>query len=202
MPFHPMGIQGAFVFTPVRHQDSRGHFQESFKLSTLKTELDLGFEVKQVNQSTSAKGVVRGIHFADNPPGQAKYVSCLKGAIWDVVVDLRLGSRTFGNWEGVEVSAENGRSVLIAEGLGHAFLCLEEGSAVSYLCSEEYNPTTERQINPLDMDLGVNFMGFGAKFGIDDFLLSDQDNNAMGFKEALEARVLPNFQQGSNRQIR
>jgi dTDP-4-dehydrorhamnose 3,5-epimerase len=186
-----MGIPGAFVFTPVRHEDSRGHFQESFKLSSLEKELGLSFEAKQVNQSTSAKGVIRGIHFADNPPGQAKYVSCLKGAIWDVVVDLRTGSPTFGDWEGVEVSAENGKSVLIAEGLGHGFLSLQEGSVVSYLCSEEYNPQTERQINPLDKDLSIDFSGFGSKFGVEEFLLSDQDKKAQGFKEALESGLLP-----------
>ena len=192
MPFQPMGIQGAFVFTPVRHEDSRGHFQESFKLSGLNEELGLGFEVKQVNQSTSAKGVIRGIHVADNPPGQAKYVGCLKGSIWDVVVDLRTDSPTFGKWEGVEVSAGNGRSVLIVEGLGHAFLSLEEGSVVSYLCSEEYNPTSERQINPLDKDLAIDFSGFGSKFGIEEFLLSDQDKKAQGFQESLGAGLLPN----------
>ena len=191
MPFQPMGIQGGFVFTPVRHEDSRGHFQESFKLSSLKKELGLGFEVKQVNQSTSAKGVIRGIHFADNPPGQAKYVSCLKGSIWDVVVDLRTGSPTFGNWEGDEVSAENGKSVLIAEGLGHGFLSLQEGSVVSYLCSDEYNPKTERQINPLDRDLAIDFSGIGAGFGVEEFLLSEQDKQAQGFKAALESGLLP-----------
>jgi dTDP-4-dehydrorhamnose 3,5-epimerase len=191
MPFQPMGIQGAFVFTPVRHEDSRGHFQESFKLSSLEKELGFGFEVKQVNQSTSAKGVIRGIHFADNPPGQAKYVSCLKGSIWDVVVDLRTESPTFGKWEGVEVSADNGKSVLIAEGLGHGFLSLEEGSVVSYLSSEEYSPKSERQINPLDKDLAIEFSSFGSNFGVEEFLLSDQDKKAQGFKEALEFGLLP-----------
>jgi dTDP-4-dehydrorhamnose 3,5-epimerase len=186
-----MGIQGAYVFTPVRHQDSRGHFQESFKLSSLKTELGLDFEVKQVNQSSSAKGSIRGIHFADNPPGQAKYVSCLKGSIWDVVVDLRTESPTFGKWEGVELSAENGKAVLISEGLGHAFLSLEEDSVVSYLCSEEYNPLAEHQINPLDTDLSIDFSGFGARFGITEFLISEQDRKAPGFKEALESGRLP-----------
>jgi dTDP-4-dehydrorhamnose 3,5-epimerase len=192
MPFQPMGIQGAFVFTPVRHEDSRGHFQESFKLSALEAELGLGFAVKQVNQSTSAKGVIRGIHFADNPPGQAKYVSCIRGAIWDVVVDLRTESPTFGKWEGVKLSAENGKSVLIAEGLGHGFLSLEEGSVVSYLCSEEYNPSKERQINPLDKDLAIDFSGFGAKFDVTEFLISEQDKKAQGFKESLQQGALPN----------
>jgi dTDP-4-dehydrorhamnose 3,5-epimerase len=188
-----MGIHGAFVFTPVRHEDSRGHFQESFKLSGLNEELGLGFRVKQVNQSTSSKGVIRGIHFADNPPGQAKYVSCLKGTIWDVVVDLRTGSPTFGKWEGVEVSADNGKSVLIAEGLGHGFLSLEEGSVVTYLCSEEYSPLTERQINPLDGDLAIDFSGFGRNFGVKEFLMSEQDKQAQGFKQALADGLLPSL---------
>lgn len=191
MPFQSMGIQGAFIFTPLRHEDSRGHFQESFRLSALKGGLGLGFEVKQVNQSSSAKGVIRGIHFADNPPGQAKYVSCLKGSIWDVVVDLRTESPSFKKWEGVEISAENGKAVLISEGLGHAFLSLEEGSVVSYLCSEEYNPATEKQINPLDRGLAIDFSGFGAKFGVNEFLLSDQDRTATGFDEAIRKKFLP-----------
>jgi len=201
MPFQPMGIQGAFVFTPVRHEDSRGHFQESFKLSSLEKELGLGFEVTQVNQSTSSKGVIRGIHFADNPPGQAKYVSCLKGAIWDVVIDLRTGSPTFGRWDGVEISSDNGKAVFIAEGLGHCFLSLEEESVVSYLCSEEYNPKIERQINPLDQDLQIGFSDFGVEFGVNDFLLSEQDSKALGFKEAFESGLLPSFLQVTSRQI-
>ena len=193
MPFQPMGIQGAFIFTPVRHRDLRGFFQESFRLSTLKTELGLGFEVKQVNQSTSAKGVIRGVHFADNPPGQSKLVTCPKGSSWDVVVDLRTESPTFGKWEGVEISADNGKAVLIAEGLGHAFLSLEEDSVMSYLCSEEYSPISENQINPLDLDLAIDFSGFGSKFSITEFLLSDQDKMAQGFKDALGSGLLPKF---------
>jgi dTDP-4-dehydrorhamnose 3,5-epimerase len=191
VPFQQTGIKGSFVYTPVRHEDSRGHFQESFKLSVLNEELGLGFRVKQVNQSASSKGVIRGIHFADNPPGQAKYVSCLKGSIWDVVVDLRTESPTFGKWEGVEVSADNGKGVLITEGLGHGFLSLEEGSVVSYLCSEEYNPKTERQINPLDKDLAIDFSSFGSVLGVTEFLLSEQDKKAQGFKQALESGLLP-----------
>jgi dTDP-4-dehydrorhamnose 3,5-epimerase len=186
-----MGIQGAFVFTPVRHEDSRGHFQESFKLSHLKNALGIGFEVKQVNQSSSAKGVIRGIHFASSPPGQAKYVNCLKGAIWDVVVDLRTSSPTFGKWEGIYISAENGKSVLIAEGLGHAFLCLKEDSVVNYLCSEEYRPLDERQINPLDPEIGIDFLEVANRFGVDKFVLSDQDKSAHSLKVALRSGELP-----------
>jgi dTDP-4-dehydrorhamnose 3,5-epimerase len=185
-----MSIHGAYVFEPVRFTDSRGHFQENFKLSTLADELGVSFTVKQVNQSVSAKGVIRGIHFADNPPGQAKYVSCPKGKVWDVVVDLRPKSPSFGKWEGVELTETSGKSVFISEGLGHAFLSLEDDSVVSYLCSEEYNPATERQIHPLDQDLNIEFAAAGGPFGVENFLLSDQDRFAQSFREAQATNIL------------
>lgn len=191
MPFTPLSIDGAFIFEPTKFNDSRGHFQENFKLSEFKSGLGVGFTVKQVNQSVSAKGVVRGIHFADHPPGQAKYVNCPRGRVWDVVVDLRQSSPTFGKWQGVELSETNGRSIFIAEGLGHAFLSLEDDSVVSYLCSEEYNPATERQINPLDDELAIGFLAAGATFGINKFVLSDRDRLAPGFRQAKAANILP-----------
>jgi dTDP-4-dehydrorhamnose 3,5-epimerase len=186
-----MSIAGAFIFEASKFADSRGHFQENFKLSQFADELGIGFTVKQVNQSVSAKGVIRGIHFADNPPGQAKYVNCPKGKVWDVVVDLRQTSPTFGKWQGVELSETNGKSVFIAEGLGHAFLSLEDDSVVSYLCSEEYSPTTERQINPLDQDLAIGFLAAGAPFGVKNFVLSEKDSLAPGFSQAQATNILP-----------
>ena len=191
MPFTPMSIAGAFIFEASKFADSRGHFQENFKLSQFADELGIGFTVKQVNQSVSAKGVIRGIHFADNPPGQAKYVNCPKGKVWDVVVDLRQKSPTFGKWQGVELSETNGKSVFIAEGLGHAFLSLEDDSVVSYLCSEEYSPTTERQINPLDQDLAIGFLAAGAPFGVKNFVLSEKDGLAPSFGQAQATNILP-----------
>jgi dTDP-4-dehydrorhamnose 3,5-epimerase len=190
MPFTPMSIHGSYVFEPVRFTDPRGYFQENFKLSALADELGVSFTVKQVNQSVSAKGVIRGIHFADNPPGQAKYVSCPKGKVWDVVVDLRPKSPSFGKWEGVELTETNGKSVLISEGIGHAFLSLEDDSVVSYLCSEEYNPTTERQIYPLDQDLNIEFTAAGEPFGLEKFFLSDQDRLAPSFSQAQATNIL------------
>jgi len=191
MSFTPMSIHGAYVFEPVRFTDPRGHFQENFKLSSLADELGVSFTVKQVNQSVSAKGVIRGIHFADNPPGQAKYVSCPKGKVWDVVVDLSPKSPSFGKWEGVELTETNGKSVFIGKGLGHAFLSLEDDSVVSYLCSEEYNPTTERQIYPLDQDLNIEFTAAGEPFGVTEFTLSNQDDLAPTFKQAQQKKILP-----------
>ena len=193
MPFEPMKIPGAYIFDPTRHTDSRGHLQENFKISDIEAQLGIGFTVKQVNQSLSRKGVIRGIHFAETPPGQAKYVSCLKGAVWDVVVDLRISSASFGLWEGVIISSKNGKSVLVSEGLGHGFLSLDDDSVVSYLCSEEYSPEHEYRINPLDLDLAIDFKGVGAEYGIKSLMLSEQDRTAPSLQQVRTAERLPVF---------
>jgi dTDP-4-dehydrorhamnose 3,5-epimerase len=179
MPFEEMKIKGAWVHTPIRHNDNRGHFEEQFKLSQIEHELGRTFTVKQVNQSISHKGVIRGIHYTDSPEGQAKYVSCPTGKIWDAVVDLRKDSPTYSQWDAVELSAENGLSVFISEGLGHAFLSLEDGSVVNYLCSSEYNATADRTINALDPKLSIAFDEVGEKFGILEFSTSQKDAAAL-----------------------
>jgi dTDP-4-dehydrorhamnose 3,5-epimerase len=172
-----MKIKGAWIHTPLRHMDDRGHFEEQFKLSQIESELGRSFSVRQVNQSVSNKGVIRGIHYTDSPEGQAKYVSCPKGALWDVVVDLRKDSPTYGQWDSVELSAQNGHSVFITEGLGHAFLSLEDGSVANYLCTSEYAPEADRTINPLSAKLAIAF----ESSGITKFLLSQKDSDAVHF---------------------
>ena len=172
-----MKIKGAWIHTPIRHNDNRGHFEEQFKLSQIESELGRSFIVKQVNQSVSNKGVIRGIHYTESAEGQAKYVSCPKGAIWDVVVDLRKDSPTYGQWEAVELSAKNGLSVFISEGLGHAFLSLEDGSVANYSCSSEYAPEVDKTLNPFSVKLAIAF----ESSGITEFSLSKKDNGAADF---------------------
>ena len=187
-----MSIQGAWLHTPSRYADERGHFQEVFKLSAIRDQLGRNFEVKQVNQSVSKAGVIRGIHWADVPPGQAKYVSCPRGSLWDVVVDLRVGSPTFGKWDAAVLSAENGKSILISEGLGHAFLALEDETVANYLCNEPFNPRHEWGIDPLDDSIGIPFnelLPSGMSFTI-----SQKDAEAMAFASALAEGKLPTFQ--------
>lgn len=189
MGFTPLKIEGSWVFTPQKFPDERGSFHEVFKLSTLIETLGFGFGVKQVNQSVSSAGVIRGIHWADVPPGQAKYVFCPQGSIWDVVVDIRVGSPTFGQFDAVELSAKNGKSILIKEGLGHVFLSLEDNTVVNYLCSEPYSPTTEHGINPLDLELAIPF---NSMFSGKDFSVSPKDSDAPSLSEALASGLLPN----------
>jgi dTDP-4-dehydrorhamnose 3,5-epimerase len=179
MSFTPLKIEGSWVFEPKKFDDERGSFHEVFKLSQIREALGRNFEVKQANHSISKAGVIRGIHWADVPPGQAKYVSCFRGKIWDAVVDIRVGSPTFGQWDAVELSAENGKSMLISEGLAHVFLSLEDDSIVSYLCSEPFSPTSEHGVNPLDPDLAISF---GAQWDESTFVISTKDSNAPSFK--------------------
>jgi dTDP-4-dehydrorhamnose 3,5-epimerase len=178
MQFTPMAIEGAWVHTPTRHEDSRGHFEEQFKLSAIETQLGRSFDVKQVNQSVSAKGVIRGIHFTDSPEGQAKYVYCPKGAIWDVVVDLRPQSPTYGKWDAVVISAENGKSVLISEGLGHAFLSLEDQSVANYLCTSEYAAEFDKTVNVFSPKLALSFEKIASDYEVSVFSFSDKDEKA------------------------
>jgi dTDP-4-dehydrorhamnose 3,5-epimerase len=182
MPYEEMSVPGAWIHSPIRHVDNRGHFEEQFKLSEIEAVLGREFTVRQTNKSLSRKGVVRGIHFSDSPQGQLKYVSCSKGAIWDVVVDLRLGSQTYGSWDATELSPDNGKTVLITEGLGHSFLSLQDDSVVTYLCNEEYDPRYDQSVNPFSPDLRIPYSEIGFKFGITKLETSEKDAKATFFK--------------------
>src|SRR5271170_4570399 len=135
-----LDIDGAWVFTPRVHGDGRGSFLEWFRGAEFLTDLGHGLEVAQANCSVSRRGVIRGIHFADVPPGQAKYVTCASGAILDVIVDIRVGSPTFGQWEAVRLDEIGRRAVYLEPGLGHGFVALSESATVIYQCSESYAP--------------------------------------------------------------
>jgi dTDP-4-dehydrorhamnose 3,5-epimerase len=182
-----LGIEGAWVCTPRIHYDDRGCFLESFRGDELAADIGDRFDVAQVNCSVSRPGVIRGVHFADVPPGQAKYVSCVRGGIVDVVVDLRVGSPRFGGWEAVRLDDRNRRSVFIAEGLGHAFMALSEECTVLYMCSTRYSPGREHGVHPLDPALGI---GWPADV---EPILSAKDAAAPTLAEALQSGLLPQY---------
>ncbi len=175
MAFTPLKIEGVWLHTPKVWPDDRGTFHEVFKLSLISEQLGRQFHVKQVNQSTSAAGVIRGIHWTESPEGQAKYVSCPKGALWDVVVDLRPGSETYGQWDARILSEANGHSLLISEGIGHAFLALENTTVANYLCTSEFNPAADRTISPLDPTLAISFSQLAQEHEIQDLIMSPKD---------------------------
>ncbi|ROO82724.1 dTDP-4-dehydrorhamnose 3,5-epimerase [Actinocorallia herbida] len=180
-----MGLAGAYLFTPKVHGDDRGVFLEWFQEDALAA-TGHRLPLAQGNCSVSAKGVLRGLHFAAVPPGQAKYVTCVSGAVLDVTVDLRLGSPTFGQWRSVRLDAESRQAVFLAEGLGHAFLSLADASTVVYLCSTPYDPGREHGVHPLDPELGIAWPGEAP-------LLSPKDAAAPSLAEARERGLLPEY---------
>ena len=189
MDIRPLAIPGSFVVTPKIHGDDRGEFVEWFRADLLKKATGLGFSVAQANLSVSAKGTLRGIHFADVPPGQAKYVMCSSGSIEDFVVDIRVGSPTFGAWDRATISASERNAIVLDVGLGHAFLALEDNTTVTYLVTDHYKPHAEHAINPLDGDLGLKF-----SLPASELLLSEKDTSAPGFLEAQATGLLPTWQ--------
>jgi dTDP-4-dehydrorhamnose 3,5-epimerase len=184
-PLKPLSIEGSLLVIPDVYHDTRGSFVELFREDLLEKALGFCPRTAQTNCSVSRRGVIRGVHFADVPPGQAKYVSCVSGAIIDVIVDIRVGSATFGQWEGVRLDDENRRSLYIAPGLGHAFMAVSESATVVYLCSEPYAPGREHGIDPLDPDLGIEWPA-----GIPP-ILSDKDAAAPSLAEAARDGLLP-----------
>src|ERR1700754_1612905 len=148
-----LSIEGSWHFRPTIYPDVRGSVVEAFRAANLPHPLD----VNQVNCTVSKKGVVRGIHFAAVPPGQAKYLMCVSGRIMDVIVDLRVGSPTFGHWETVTLDEETRGAVLIAEGLGHAFMALTEQTTLLSLCSQPDNPGREFGVNPFDPEISIDW---------------------------------------------
>jgi dTDP-4-dehydrorhamnose 3,5-epimerase len=164
----PLGISGAWVIESNVHGDDRGFFREWFQSERLKDLTSFDFQVKQANLSMSNKGVVRGIHYSLSSVGQAKLVTCARGLIWDVVIDIRPNSPTFRKWIATELRPESGTSVFISEGLGHAFMALENESVISYLLSSPYSPKEEFAINPLDPEINIEWPGTKLSFSARD----------------------------------
>ena len=186
MKIRPLAVEGAFEIIPAPHGDSRGLFLEWYRFDRLAEAVGHPMRLAQANLSVSARGVVRGIHYADVPPGQAKYVTCSRGAVLDAVVDLRVGSPTFGQWEGVRLDDAQRRAVYLPEGLGHGFCALSDDTTLTYLCSETYAPDREHSVHPLDAALGISWP-------TDAPLVSDRDGAAPTLAEATAAGLLPDY---------
>lgn len=186
-----LSVPGAFEITPVQHHDSRGVFLELFKGAALAEAIGHPFDLQQANCSVSAAGSLRGIHFADVPPGQAKYVTCLTGSVYDVVVDIRVGSPTFGAWDAVLLDPQDRRAVYVPEGVGHGFLALEDDSTVVYLCSAGYAPGREHGVNPLDPTVGIQWPTSRPDGTELSLVVSEKDSAAPSLLDARDSGLLP-----------
>ncbi len=188
MAFRELSIAGSWEITPGPHGDSRGMFFEWFTERAFAEMTGHALDIRQANCSVSARGVLRGLHFAQVPPSQAKYVTCVKGSVFDVVVDIRVGSPTYGQWDSVLLDDVDRRSIYISEGLAHGFVALQDDSTVMYLCSTPYAPEREHGIAPTDPAIGIDW-----PLPADELLLSEKDAAAPSLAEARAAGLLPTF---------
>ncbi len=189
-----LDIAGSYLITPQIHGDDRGAFLEWFRADPFAELTGHPLGLAQANCSVSRRGVIRGIHYADVPPGQAKYVTCVAGAVLDVIVDLRVGSPTFGRHAAVRLDDAERRAVYLAEGLGHGFCALSEQATVVYLCSTGYNPAAERGVHPLTDELGLPWREALAENGFHgEPVLSPKDSAAPDLARALADGTLPTW---------
>ena len=188
MSIRELSVPGAWEITPTVHGDDRGAFFEWFTDSGVGEMTGHRFDLRQANCSMSAAGVLRGLHFAQLPPSQAKYMTCVRGSIFDVVVDIRVGSPTYGRWDGVLLDDVNCRSVYLSEGLAHGVLALQDDSTVMYLCSAPYAPQREHTIAATDPAIGIEW-----PLPAEELLLSGRDAVAPSLAEVRAAGALPTW---------
>ena len=153
--FKETSIKGVCIIEPKKYGDNRGYFMETYK----KTDFDeagLVYNFVQDNQSKSKRGVLRGLHFQKRYP-QAKLVRCIEGEVFDVCVDLRKGSSTYGKWVGVILSAEKGNQFMIPRGFAHGFVVLSETATFCYKCDDYYHPEDEEGIIWNDLEIGIKW---------------------------------------------
>jgi dTDP-4-dehydrorhamnose 3,5-epimerase len=184
-----LAVRDSYLVDLVPHGDARGRFTEWYRADVLSGALGFGLPLAQANHSVSARGALRGVHFALVPPGQAKYVYCPAGKVLDVIVDIRVGSPTFGVHDSVVLDSEQPRAVYLSEGLGHAFLSLADNSSVTYLVSSGYSPGREFGIHPMDPELDLPWPA-DIEFGF-----SAKDQAAPTFSQAREQGLLPTMEQ-------
>lgn len=193
MQIFPLSIEGAWRVEPRLFPDDRGTFLEWFKADAFEQAVGHRLDLAQSNISTSTVGTVRGIHFAELAPSQAKYVTCVSGAVVDVVVDIRVGSPTYGHSELVPLDDVSRHGLYVSEGLGHGYMALTEGAVFLYLCSAPYAPGREHGVTPLDPAIAIAWPTADAAGNPVTPLLSSKDLAAPTLAEAAEQGLLPTY---------
>ncbi len=172
------GFQGLLVIEPQVWPDPRGYFFESFNRKKF-LEAGLNFLPVQDNESSSVRGVIRGLHYQINPDAQSKLIRVVLGEIYDVALDLRSGSPTFGKWFGIKLSAESRKMLFIPKGFAHGFSVLSERTIIQYKCDNLYNPASERGIRFDDQTLSIDWL-----IEKDEYIVSQKDMGHPSFEEA------------------
>ncbi|OSZ78559.1 dTDP-4-dehydrorhamnose 3,5-epimerase [Chitinophagaceae bacterium IBVUCB1] len=173
-------IEGLLILEPRVFNDDRGYFYESYNAKTLEAAIGYAIPFVQDNQARSTKNVLRGLHYQNAPSAQTKLIRALEGAIWDVVVDLRKDSPTFGQWYGVELSSDNKLQFLIPKGFAHGYSVLTDTAEVFYKCDDFYNKTAEGGLSYADSTLGIDW-----KIDLKDAIVSEKDLAQPTLKDAV-----------------
>ena len=176
MNSRPGPITGIWLLTPKVHADARGQFVESFQKNRFAEQTGLSVDFIQDNEVVSEHGIVRGLHLQNNPHGQAKLIRVVLGKIYDVAVDLRADSSTYGEWFGVELSAENQTQLFLPKGFAHGYSVLSEMAIVQYKVDSPYNPQAEKGVRYNDPDLGIDWQ-------VDNPKLSEKDQKLPFLKD-------------------
>ncbi|MFN3019485.1 dTDP-4-dehydrorhamnose 3,5-epimerase [Chryseobacterium sp. TY3] len=171
-------LKDCYIIEPSIFEDERGYFYEKFNEKKFEELTGLNGHFVQDNISKSSYGVVRGVHLQKGEHAQAKLVSCLEGRVFDVAVDLRKDSETYGQWFGIELSAENKRQLYVPRGFGHGFSVLSETAVFSYKCDNFYNKDAEGAVAWNDPDLRIDW-----QIPLEDVILSEKDKLSPDFKE-------------------
>ncbi|MEU5698113.1 dTDP-4-dehydrorhamnose 3,5-epimerase family protein [Streptomyces aurantiacus] len=189
MQVHKLGIEGAFAFVPPVYRDDRGLFTSPYQDAPFTAAHDRTlFPVRDISHNLSARGVLRGIHYTKTPPGRAKYVYCPYGQVRDYLIDLRIGSATFGQWESTELGGDSCQALYIPVGVGHAFLSLRDDSIIVYVMSDGYAAENELAVSPRDPELGLPIPeGY-------DVTQSERDRVAPTLAEARAQGLLPEYE--------
>ncbi len=175
-------FEGLLILEPKVHMDERGYFFESYNKQQIETHAAYHTAFVQDNQARSVKNVLRGLHYQNHPTPQAKLIRVLEGSIWDVVVDIRKTSKTFMEWYGIELSAENKLQFLIPHGFAHGYAVLTDTSEVFYKCDNYYNKAAEGGIYFNDSSLNIDW-----KINLNEAIISDKDQKQPMFKDAVNS---------------
>ena len=173
-------IEGLLIIQPQVLNDERGYFFESYNQRKFRTESGVDITFVQDNQARSARNVLRGLHYQNHPTPQTKLIRVLEGAIWDVAVDIRKNSKTFGQWYGIELSAENKTQFLIPHGFAHGYAVLTDTAEVFYKCDNFYDKSSEGGVLYNDLSLNIDW-----KINLDDAIVSAKDINQPLLKDAV-----------------
>ena len=186
-------IDGVYIIEPTVFGDERGYFMETYSKADFE-EIGLNYNFVQDNQSRSKKGVLRGLHFQKENT-QAKLVRCIRGAVFDVAVDLRPGSKTYGKWEGVVLTEENKKQFMIPRGFAHGFLVLSDVAEFAYKCDDVYNHEAEGGLRWNDETVAIKwpFEELGADFKMEDLLTSEKDGNWPTLEELKQTELFKEY---------